>query len=248
MKSQSYYQEFLAELFSKVNSQRLNVIILRGYDELPCKIHNDIDFAVRKIDLAKYFEILNVLAAKYNITIYCNVVRKGLIKLELLFVAYNQAIFFDIWFDINYVGLKYVNMDSLFKRSVLFNDIIFVPDKRDEIAISILKELLHNKKYREDKIKYIVKTIDSNSMDLVMAIGMYFYRNTIDKVVNSIVMQDQRSVKRLGWQCRIELLWHNFKLYGVVASIVNVFSFINIKFFNSSAYDSIIQSKSCKLT
>lgn len=172
----------LADFFEEMTSRNGPLLVLRGYNYLPYGYCNDIDLFVspgRVHDFVKSIEMLRSVNCSYAV----EVCRLGLIK-GILHLN-GERVPLDIIFQIGYCGLEYQDYHSLYLNSGFHKTKKFkIPSLSDEVRISILKELLHNKRARADKSTYLIEAlsnplcnasstiIDSECLDL-------FYRKLI---------------------------------------------------------------------
>ena len=210
-----------------------NYIVLRGYEFLPKGYSNDIDVFVNKRDLNRFFKcILNIKGINTNIKIIVS--RLGLIKCELHLDE--EIIPFDILYGFYYFGLNYQNTKKLMLNTVLHESQIFlIPHLSDEVRISLLKELLHNKRVRADKSKYLKEKIEDSFDELPTD---FFLPEHIYEIKKSISNKNL-ILPKLSRKLKIRLLISNFSSYPF-KSFYNIFLFILIKYILKNSYHKYI--------
>ena len=147
-KSFERFFENLAKVFD-------GLIILRGYEQLPYGYQNDVDVFVPINDLPKFLSALCIISTP-KATLSIKVCRPGLVKTELQIEK--DVIPLDIIYDFQYFGVRYQDLPSLIANSVEHESGLFrIPCMSDELRISLLKELLHNKRVRHDKVSLLLQ-------------------------------------------------------------------------------------------
>ena len=231
------YKSFLIELFKTLDSNKVNYILLRGYQDLPEIVHYDLDFAVvNEIELAPFFTVIHDLSKKYNYNISRDVVRQGLLKVYLHFG--NEILKVDIFCSFGYAGLNYINTNDLFSSKRKLTTDIYVPSLNYELAISLLKEILHNSQIRHDKVnllrsQYNQKTFNEPFIN-------YFSLKITKQITDSLFLGETLVFKRFANKVRLILLFSNFKNHGVLQTFKSAFDFLWIKYVNQGIYDNYI--------
>jgi len=171
------------ELFLKrLNEEFGQYLVLRGYDFLPSGYTNDIDVYVPREDLARFFDCINNLDG-IDSKLVILISRFGLMKCELLLNG--VVIPFDVLYGFYYAGLEYQDCKQLSSNSKMHSCGLFsTPDISDEVRISLLKELLHNARVRNDKAAYLLDNMDKCAGDLPTE---YFDVDTIEIVREAII-------------------------------------------------------------
>jgi len=231
---------FLKDLFKSLEKDKVNYLVLRGYQNLPESYSHDIDFSViNENELFSFFNVLHNLSKKYNYTISRDVVRLGLLKVFLHFG--NEILKIDVFCSFSYGGLEYINIDDLHnsKRKSLSN--ISIPSLNYELAISLLKELLHNSRIRKDKVFLLRSQYEKTTFDQPFV--KYFSKIYIDKISISLFLKDKLIFKKIAYFCRVNLLFGNLKSKGFLKTLNNMMIFTIIKYYNKDKYDKFIIKK-----
>lgn len=161
--NQPNFPEGLEDFFDEMMEVNGPILVLRGYDHLPTGYGNDIDIFVPPERVHDFIKSIGTLKT-VNAFLSVQVCRLGLIK-GILHLDGNEVPL-DIMFQIGYCGLTYQDGSSLVLNSC-FDETkkIKVPALSDEIRISILKELLHNRRAREDKLNYLTSALANPACD-----------------------------------------------------------------------------------
>lgn len=231
------YQHFLEEMFIELDKREVNYLVLRGYEDLPKIVHYDLDLAViNEAGLSPFFIVLQDLSTKYNYKIEKDTIRQGLLKLILNFG--NTILKLDVFCEFRYAGLEYVEMEELFlnKRKIVSR--ITVPANNYELAISLLKEILHNSRIRKDKVYIMRKLYDEKYFS--SPFKKYFSQKSIANFSKALFIENKFDFKGIAMQARIDLLLFNIKKYGSVICFQNIYKFFWIKYFNQNYYDNYI--------
>lgn len=211
----------LGVLFASFETQNIQYAVLRGYESLPEAFSNDIDFGVQKKHLDVFITTLKEVGKRFDLEFEVRDVRLDVMKLSLVNAV--QQIDIDIWSTFNYAGLHYVDA-SILSDTIYYNGIKIIKPE-DELAISFLKEMLHMNRIRKDKI-HILK--DKLKEPVEKAFLKYFTQKNYLKFIEAI-RQEQFDIAGLSKVAKINLIFSNFKIYGVYATLMNVVHFFTIK-------------------
>ena len=228
---------FLKDLFNKLEKDNVDYLVLRGYQNLPENYSHDIDFSViNENELTAFFNVIHNLSDKYNYSITRDVVRLGLLKVFLHFG--NEILKIDVFCSFSYVGLEYINIDDLHNSKRKSPTNISIPSLNYELAISLLKELLHNSRIRKDKVSLLRSQFEKRTFD--QPFKKYFSNRNIDNISVSLFSNDKLIFRKVAFSCRLNLLFMNLKLKGLFNVLNNMMNFTLIKYHNKSKYDKII--------
>ena len=228
---------FLNDLFETLEKDNVNYLVLRGYEGLPEKVSNDIDFSVKnENELNLFFKVIHKLSKKYNYTISRDVVRAGLLKVLLNFG--NEILKIDVFCSFEYAGLEYMNSIELHKTKRKLSSGISVPGLNYELAISLLKEILHNSRIRKDKVSLLRKQYDKETFKIPFC--QYFSENNIKDLSDSLFLGEKLTFKRVSLNFRAVLFFTNVKQKGVLKTFLNTIDFFWIKYKNQKRYDYVI--------
>lgn len=204
-------------------------IILRGYENLPSGYTNDIDVFVPKKNLKDFFmAIRNIEGFKTKIEILVS--RIGLLKCELCID--DDVIPFDIMYGFYYFGLEYQNSIDLMKNLHIHESEYFkIPGLQDEIRISLLKELLHNSRVRDDKAEYLLKKLELCKAEIpnnILSKGEILF-------LTESIKKEKLYLFKFSQKLRLKLLMINLK-NNFFESIKNILLFIYIKYVSKNNY------------
>lgn len=137
----------LLQFISSVTNN--DVLILRGYEQMPREYSNDVDIFLPE-------ELLEVLIEKFkasDVYVVKNIdQRLGLLKLEVQ--ARDETIKLDILYGFYYVGLEYYDKTQVWREKRQHRSGAFaIPQAQAELTISLFKEILHNGRIRSDKLE-----------------------------------------------------------------------------------------------
>lgn len=230
------YRGFLKELFLELDNKRVDYLVLRGYELLPDSFNNDIDFSVRdEYQLMKFFKVLHGLSNTYEFIVRRDAVRFGLLKVVLQFDR--DILKIDVFHSFQYAGLIYMDIEMLHKSKRRLTNGIAVPSLNFELAISIMKEILHNARIRSDKIQLLRRQYDENTFCEPF---MYLSKSVISELSIVLFLDGQMLYKMLGNKARISLLALNVRRFGVIQTFLRVVVFFYTKYLNQSRYSCFI--------
>ena len=209
--------------FQELNKTFGKFLVLRGYEFLPTGYSNDIDVFVPKDDLTRFFYCLyNLDGLDTKITILIS--RLGLIKCDL--TVDGVIIPFDILYGFYYFGLEYQDNDQLIQNSNPHHSGLFhTPDLGDEIRISLLKELLHNKRVRVDKAVYLSKMIERCRSQLPTE---YLSIENV-KFLQESIAENSLYLPEISLTLKMKLIKYNFS-EKFFPTIKNIIMFVAIKY------------------
>jgi len=209
--------------FHQLNKKFGKFLVLRGYEFLPTGYSNDIDVFVPKDDLTRFFYCLhNLDGLETKLTILIS--RLGLIKCDL--IVDGVIIPFDILYGFYYFGLEYQDNDRLIRNSNPHHTGLFhTPDLSDEIRISLLKELLHNKRVRVDKAVYLSKMMEKCGHQLPTE---YLSSENVKFLQNSIA-ENSLYLPEISLTIKKKLIKYNFS-NNFLITIKNIIMFVAIKY------------------
>ena len=231
---------FLKDLFKMLEKDNVDYLVLRGYQNLPEKYSHDIDFSViNENELTAFFNVLHNLSDKYNYSITRDVVRVGLLKVFLHFG--NEILKIDVFCSFSYGGLEYINIDDLHNSKRKSPTNISIPSLNYELAISLLKELLHNSRIRKDKVSLLRSQFEKRTFD--QPFKKYFSNKNIKNLSDSLFLGEKLYFKKLSLCFKLSLLLKNIKIYGIIVISSKVFHFFWVKYFFQKRYDYVILKK-----
>jgi len=231
---------FLKDLFNSLENDKVNYLVLRGYQDLPEKYSHDIDFSViNESELTSFFNVIHDLSKKYNYTISRDVVRVGLLKVFLHFGT--EILKIDVFCSFSYAGLEYVNIEDLHDSKRNSPSSISIPSLNYELAISLLKELLHNSRIRKDKVSLLRSQYEKTTFD--QPFKNYFSNKNIKNLSYSLFLEEKIMFKNLSISFKLSLILNNIKIYGIIATSSRIFYFFWVKYFFQKKYDVVILKK-----
>ena len=228
---------FLVDFFKRLNEENVEYLVLRGYQDLPEVYYNDVDFGVSNDQsLCHFFEVLGQLNGQYEFKIIRDVIRHGLVKVILIFE--DTQLKLDIFTEYRYAGLEYVNNQELHSNQRILSSGIKVPAINSEVYISLLKELLHNSRIREDKSRLLRDQY--NCDEFKDPFLEYFTEGTIESIRVSLFNEENFVFLDVSKRARLDLLQSNIRKFGFFKVVTNCLKFFYIKYFKQSYYDNYI--------
>ena len=220
---------FLKDLFKMLEKDNVDYLVLRGYQNLPEKYSHDIDFSViNENELTAFFNVLHNLSDKYNYSITRDVVRHEILKI-------------DVFCSFSYGGLEYINIDDLHNSKRKSPTNISIPSLNYELAISLLKELLHNSRIRKDKVSLLRSQYEKRTFD--QPFKKYFSKKNIENLSDSLFLGKKLIFKKVSLRFKFSLILKNIKIYGIIGTTSKIFSFLSVKYLFQKRYDDVILKK-----
>jgi hypothetical protein len=221
---------FLKLLFSSLEVNNIDYVILRGYKDLPQIIHNDVDFFVSPSSLYEFFACLLAISKEFSSEVKIVLIRQGVIKCKV--ESSNFSMDIDFWYNVTFWGLSYSNCFHLLSKKRHFKaGFFFIPDFAGEFEISFLKEILHNQQIRCDKIDELKVLLQNSSFE---------NESIIDNITTKTFLSN-KLIKGCGKRYYLFLVlffgifnW-NIKKYGLLKVYSSVRDFLAIRFIKSNA-------------
>lgn len=228
--------DFLETLFEELDRNKVDYLVLRGYQNLPQSYSNDIDFSVvNEKELESFFDVIHSLSNFYKFTISRDVVRVGLLKVFLHFDDYILKV--DVFHTFQYAGLVYIDIITLHDTKRKLPSGIYVPLLNFELAISLLKEILHNSRVRLDKVALLREQFDSSTFSDPF---IYFSSRNVFEIQEALFAKGNLVFKNLAWHIRLSLLCSNLQYFGLINVCKRILLFLLVKYIDLARYDNVI--------
>lgn len=228
--------DFLGTLFKELDINEVDYLVLRGYQNLPHSYSNDIDFSVvDERELGLFFNVIHSLSIKYKFVVTRDIVRVGLLKVFLEFSEYTLKI--DVFYTFQYAGLVYMDIKTLHDTKRKLPSGIYVPSLNFELAISLLKEILHNSRIRLDKVALLREQFDSSTFSDPFR---FFSARNVTGIQEALFAKGNLVFKNLSWSIRLSLLYSNLQCFGLKKVYNCILLFFFVKYFDKARYDIVI--------
>ena len=214
----TYFNDFIAVL----NKHKVRYVILRGYENLPENYSNDLDFGIHPLDKDAFFSALKEYKIQHNLEIKINLSRYEVLKLRFRFN--NQEINFDFWFDINYCGLEYISVSEVIKSVISYKNFM-IPSTEDELTISFLKELLHMKRLRADKVVWLNDKVEESNLDYF---ATFFSKKNRNRFIN-VIKARKFKLAKLSVKTQVALVIFHLKNRNLINTIGKISSFVYLR-------------------
>lgn len=215
------------DLFLACNQAEITYAVLRGYEGLPQVIGNDIDLGVSEDHLEHFLALLRSVASQHEYGCEVDLYRQNVLKMHLVRSADGTVVKVDVWWGFKYRGLEYMDIGDLLSSRQRYGDLFFVPLAQHEVALSFLKELLHMKRIRSDKIS-LLRAKQNAQFDEPFK---RFFRPTLTSRFHKALNGDAGSVPLLSWISVLDLGLSNAEAYGLIRVLGSVVECLAIRFF-----------------
>lgn len=159
----------LEEYFKGLIHNDFRYVVLRGYESLPDKVRNDIDFGIHKEDLENCIVYTNKYLAEQGYSLVHKARKFHYTQVYFYNPHLKEHLHIDFWTGFYYKGLVYKNIENVLSNRRLTNS-IYIPAAQDELAVSFLKELIHNNRVRDDKVEKLRSLVNDGMIE-----GFYPY-------------------------------------------------------------------------
>lgn len=202
-------------LFQNIN--KTDYLLLRGYESLPFEISNDLDFFVEKKNIYLFFCLVEEV-----------LLSEGFLKVHRLqkdcfeqryYAKGNFILKIDVWTDFIYRGLKYIDKTMLISNGYTNTFGLKIINLKDEIIISVMKEVLHMNRVKKNKIIEL-----TNKYHHAGELKSKYFSTTF---LNTFVVKTLKKGKPSSskFQLLIKLLIGNLKRFNLMIIISN-FNFL----------------------
>jgi hypothetical protein len=120
--------------------------------------------------------------------------------------------------------LEYISVSEVVKNGVSYNNFM-IPNAEDELTISFLKELLHMKRLREDKVIWLTRKVEESNLEFF---ATFFSTKTKEYIIK--VIRDRKfDLKELSIKTKLELIKFHLKNRSIKKTILKISSFIYLR-------------------
>ena len=218
--------DFLPGFFDLLHSKKIYYAVLRGHEQLPQFVINDLDIGLAPFQLDYFFLLLNNYSIPFKVNCDLVFTRLDVYKIIIHFKD-NRKLKIDVWTGFNFLGLYYIDLDqALISRIKKCGFYKIQPNY--EVAISLLKELLHNSITREDKKPKLQELFDHGQFNVPFL--KYCSNKIIIKRLKTALFYRNTYFPLLGLSIRLELIKGNIKALGLLKTINNMYLFFKNKY------------------
>lgn len=211
---------FLHKLFNSLNSNQINYAVLRNYQQLPESTGgSDLDIWVKK---TKYKQFLNIVC---DTTQECGGILASYLPDKtcprLVYQAPEWGIQLDVHIGIaQHKGVPYID-DLIIENHIIKYNGIKVLDSKIDGLISFLKEVLNNKKCREQYCTQAAELIKCLSQEEINSYLKSFSKPIRTTIVGILTKRDfnKETIKALGKSCSNDLQTFKSKIHYFITQI-----------------------------
>ena len=133
----------IIKFFEKLEQKNIKYCLLRNYEKVPQQVGNDLDLLILGKDIQKFQKCVFAVAHSLNWKLLRVTRRSG----HSVFCLFNpdteKSITIDQWSSFNYKGIIWADEKKFLDCRIKFNN-FFIPQKSDEIATLLIKDLIQN--------------------------------------------------------------------------------------------------------
>ena len=220
-------ESLVRDLFLACNQSGITYAVLRGYEGLPEVIGNDIDLGVSEDDLGRFLSLLREVASQHGCVCEIDLYRQNVLKMRLVGLADGAVIKVDVWWAFKYCGLEYIDIGDLLSSRQPYRELFFIPTPEHEVALSFLKELLHMKRIREDKLP-ILRAKKNDQFE--EPFKPFFHPALISRFEKAFY-EERFSRPILSRFAVVNLVFSNIRCHGVIGVIESIYQCLLVRFF-----------------
>lgn len=138
----------LTKFFAELEKKNIKYCLLRNYELLPQDVGNDLDLLIQGKDTQKFQKCVFAVAHTLNWKLLRVTHSSGHSVSCLFNPDTEKSITIDQWSSFNYKGIIWADGKKILDRRVKFNN-FFIPQKSDEVATLLIKDLIQNGAVRE---------------------------------------------------------------------------------------------------
>ncbi len=221
-------KEILLQLFKNLNANDVTYGVLRGYENLPEEVYNDIDFGVSKSQINLFFHIVEETLEGFELK-EVHYLRKDVLYQKYFYNSKtNRHLHIDVWCEFSYKGLRYLNFDSALNSNIYYKN-IRVLNNSYEVSLSFLKEFLHMGKLRQDKATLLGEKL-SKASNKLNPVKSYFSESSHNFFIKSIQTR-LFELKEYRNKYILKLFIANIRKHGFYC-FINIFRYYNFELKN----------------
>lgn len=222
----------VTNLFDLINNNSINYNVLRGYEDLPDKVTNDIDFFVASSDIYEFYSCLLCVSKKFSGNLSITTIRQGIVKTEIVFED-GLKLKIDFWFELTFWGLIYADSNTVLSTKRLSeNKQLYIPSNEIEFSVSFLKEMLHNQWVRSDKYMHLLSLVKGKDI-----IGLSTGRVLVN--ANQTLLNHGVKQYKVFFEALFSCFSFNLKTFGIKAVLSSILDFMIMKFSRKAQSDFI---------
>lgn len=220
-------ESFVRDFFRTCNAARISYAVLRGYEGLPEVLGNDIDFGVSGDQLDQFLVMLRSAASAHDYQCQIVLYRQDVLRMDLVHSDDGSVIKVDVWWAFKYRGLEYIDITALLDSRSLYGDLFYVPRAEYEVALSFVKELLHMKRIRADKIDLLRTKQNARFHE---PFSRFFSRPLVSRFREAL-NEDRLSRPLLSRTAVLHLVLSNSRIYGPMHVLRSMGECLGIRLF-----------------
>jgi len=216
---------FVNNIFSSFNQKKIGYVVLRGYEQLPNAISNDIDLGIVKRD--KNISLDQIYKAANNSNFKLIQFKEKYNFLQLIFTsnAIIDVIKIDIWTELDYKGLRFAHLEKIINNFIEYRG-IKIAKPLHELEVTLTKELLHNGILKKDKFSLFREKLKNVDINITQSCLISHISNMIQEILKT------RSYQSLNSNKLIRLFFFFYLKKNVFNTIIlfSKYLFYQIKF------------------
>ena len=213
------FKQLFNTFISILQDNNVRYCILRGYEFLPNRYSNDIDFGIHPNDKKEFFKSISVFKISQDIELIIRDSRFEVLKISIK--KKKTLIDLDFWFGLNYVGLNYMDIKIMIDNFRTFND-LKVLSVENELSLSFLKEILHCSWLRIDKIDILTKKLEQSREECLVE----YFSNSLRKQFVNAILERKFNLHKLSRKAKLWLLFYHLAPARVITLFINFFKFV----------------------
>lgn len=207
-----FTSQFISNFFLNLYHEDISYCILRGYENLPDSMGNDIDIFIK--DLSNLKEKIIDIIKKLNWNYYVKHDEDGFMTIICFLIGdvNISVIQMDIWKSLNWRGITWCDSGKILSDLRKING-FFVPAKGVEAAITSIKELMGGGIVKEKYYNLIQKYASEDYENFIKCLNPIFGINVSKKLCEYCINADFQSINRSARLLKNILIFKNKLCY-----------------------------------
>ena len=182
------YKKFnLIEDLIKILNNKIDYVVLRGYESIPNNTTGDIDLLISKSSFNFFCKIIESLKSKHKLNELKRINRNYVYMFRLFHIEFNEnyGLKIDVHFEESYLGAEYLSSYEILSKSIIYND-IKIPSYEHQVIFNYLQPILGMGYLPEKRKKRILTQLNKCSLEKLKAELIHLFSKNASKFLIKI--------------------------------------------------------------
>lgn len=206
---------FLEQLFTKLDSSKVDYSILRNHEKLPWfNVGTDIDILSNKKDMA---DIISCIHEIDNVKVTGLTYRNFITVVYIYGVENNKSMGLELDFihEIGFKGLTIFNSEELLKKRTMNERGVSVLPPEYEHVITFLSSYLYSGYIKQKYFPEQAKFFRANEDATLVILSEMFGKDYSENLLTCILIEDKENALKIRGKCIRHLFYKKFNFYSI---------------------------------